>query len=54
MGVTPAIQGGHHVAGATFGAVCYEALHVTQAAVARRQALDSYRDAITLDEIEGA
>ncbi|MEV4020618.1 hypothetical protein AB0J35_60095 [Nonomuraea angiospora] len=54
LGVTPTIQRGHHVACAAFGAVCYEALHVTDAAMARIQARDSYRDAITLDEIEGA
>ncbi|MGP3919972.1 hypothetical protein [Nonomuraea sp. 10N515B] len=54
LGTTPTVENGHHVAGAEFGSVRYEAILITQAAMARREALDSYRDAITLDDIEGA
>ncbi|WP_113700635.1 hypothetical protein [Nonomuraea lactucae] len=53
LGTTPTAEDGHHVAGAEFGSVRYEAVLITQAAMERRAALDSYRDAITLDEIEG-
>ncbi|GIH78303.1 hypothetical protein [Planobispora longispora] len=54
LGTTPTVEGGHHVAGMEFGSVRYEAVLVTRAAMARRAALDSYSDAITLDEIEEA
>jgi hypothetical protein len=54
LGTTPTVEDGHHVAGAEFGSIRYEAVLVTQAAMDRRAALDSYRDAIILDEIEGA
>ncbi|MEU4235512.1 hypothetical protein AB0F17_65575 [Nonomuraea sp. NPDC026600] len=54
LGVAPTVEHGHHVVCVELGVLCYEVLHVTQAAMVRRHALDSYRDAITLDEIEGA
>lgn len=54
LGTTPIAENGHHVAGIAFGSVRYEAVLVTQAAMERRAARDSYRDAIALDEIEGA
>ncbi|MFG6195419.1 hypothetical protein [Nonomuraea sp. JJY05] len=54
LGVTPTVQHGHHAVCVEFGVVRYKVLHVTQAAMARHDALDSYRDVITLDEIEGA
>ncbi|MGI5284876.1 hypothetical protein ACQEVF_16265 [Nonomuraea polychroma] len=54
LGTTPTVEHGHHIAGAEFGSVRYEAVLVTQAAMDRRAALDSYRDAIALDEIEEA
>ncbi|MEU7746837.1 hypothetical protein [Nonomuraea sp. NPDC049158] len=54
LGTTPTVENGHHVAGVDFGSVRYEAVLITQAAMDRRAALDSYRDAIALDEIEGA
>ncbi|MFI7425214.1 hypothetical protein [Nonomuraea sp. NPDC049684] len=54
LGTTPIVENGHHVAGIDFGTVRFEAVLITQAAMVRREALDSYRDAIALDEIEGA
>ncbi|GAA1630811.1 hypothetical protein GCM10009733_029480 [Nonomuraea maheshkhaliensis] len=54
LGTTPTVQHGHHVAGVEFGRVRYQVVLITQAAMDRRAALESYRDAITLDEIEGA
>ncbi|MEO3798278.1 hypothetical protein ABGB14_49485 [Nonomuraea sp. B10E15] len=52
LGTTPTAENGHHVAGKAFGSVRYEAILITRAAMERRAARDSYRDAIALDEIE--
>lgn len=54
LGVTPGDDGGrsHYRAVRKFGPVAYEAFFVSSAYRARSDALDSYRDAITIDEPE--
>jgi hypothetical protein len=54
LGTTSTVQHGHHVASVEFGNVRYQAVAITQAAMDRRAALESYCDVITLDAIEGA
>ncbi|WP_326640133.1 hypothetical protein OIE67_13675 [Nonomuraea fuscirosea] len=54
LGTTPTVQHGHHVASVALGSVHYQAVAITQAAMDRRAALESYRDVIALDAIEGA
>ncbi|MFC4007957.1 hypothetical protein ACFOY2_12040 [Nonomuraea purpurea] len=54
LGVATRAEDGQHVAWADFGTVSYEAVVVTQAAMDRRNARDSYRDCISTDPPMGA
>ncbi|MEO3876666.1 hypothetical protein ABGB18_48615 [Nonomuraea sp. B12E4] len=54
LGVVPRTDEGQHVACVNFGMVTYEAVLVTQAAMDRRDALDSYRSSISTDPPSGA
>ncbi|MEV4371315.1 hypothetical protein AB0J71_29880 [Nonomuraea sp. NPDC049637] len=49
LGVPLRVENGHHIACANFGAVSYEAVLITQAAMDRRAAQDSYCNNISPD-----
>ncbi|MEV4473257.1 hypothetical protein [Nonomuraea sp. NPDC049504] len=54
LGVTIRSEAGHHIACLDFGLVAYEAVLVTQAAMDRREARNSYRDCVSTDPPSGA